>query len=1113
MSIVINYLDEKIDSVLENASEAKLSKASPNDMISFAERTSDGASKADRVQVLLTRYALIYILLRRGIAVDQKAFVSMIARVQRIQSQSYIVPDVVALMLAARSHILGIGNNQKTAKAFWESLSRSAYAAVKKSSSREERLHLVLKIIILKEIYSKTDKWELQKAFEKETSNTADYIHITVAIAPAAKPDKALLRELFGNDEDSFLELLTQPNKSPLLDWQQQLHQLFEMRLVMPVTHDFIRYHNPTYKTTGDGTKVQNILTNIAKTREFSKAHQWYKKQLYAVLFNHFEELSLVEQGTKGTINKYAAYDEVRSFQLQHHFDFNDASFIMRKPIVALRSASVLNNEVFETRNVNANERVNLMGLVLTHPRMMPLTPKKISEVRADDALAAAERVWRGKESRLCFLQNDEALVEKLYKRALRDRRTREERLLKRCKTVWQRRLVCRSAIDCLKGLSPRPPLPKLPSRQLKDVGDVQRRQGSMRCAHHAQSTDLLTFVQQYAKASDEDYAVCRSCGEVLHGLLGKTFLDEDSGSFVVTQLTTNVNLADQKANFGLETLLQDLDRLLKQRVGRTFKLHALTADNRGGEAKRQRILGDTLELIRATNTTKCGMRELPVDGGILSNPSSFSLFMVYLVFILILDMGETEARSLLPARRSKIPPQIASFVLPDGKRLADLPTLSLLICESNRLLCTFKLYFADDFVATFLALLTVSIQSDHDTHRVISGRFRLKMSLFSKRCLSDEKRQSAPTQKPYAGPEWSWSRHVRRFYVVTPQAALRLPTTSPPRVNPASKASWDSAALRTLVEQSQKHIPPLQLPETPEPRPAPPTSIKVEAVLNTLAHRLSHGFSEEYLLVNNDHTGAQLKTPLKIAVSDAAIEKVDGKACYSVPSADGHTWFYQVDHLNLVAIRQKGKLYKVENQRMNVLVKKMSIKARLLSLLEVAEPDTRELCRLIGQIRCELGVTEIRSHLLGTAKTNLTDADVDRARQLFHEKCKRQNREKAYRILKTIRLKTQSPEIAVHESGDVSAMLAEALHMIESSSLPQETLLDILDKVTDDNDYSDRLYNFVLDSTRMQSLTMLVTKVVTDPEDEREESDEMSLDELTRDIDVEGSLYDNEEE
>ena len=288
-------------------------------------------------------------------------------------------------------------------------------------------LHNILKLVIFRLIYNKDDRINILKLLDKDNYDNAKYKYIEILDSKYYEIDYANIEILFnvkdikmGLAEEMYNMLLdNQINDNEynnMIDFtiEDKINILFEKKILIPITEDFLRYHKFIESFTGDistkinkkdkttrkyNTKIRYIITKINNVKDYysskvinnielkNEIEQLFYKPLIhrkIILMNELEEIEILNkldlQGKEVT-DKNEFYINLKQIRLYPYLEFNFSSkdsmpYKPRKLINAIRYCNIeykdnsnfmniIKNQL-EYRVINDQMTANIVGVVIS---------------------------------------------------------------------------------------------------------------------------------------------------------------------------------------------------------------------------------------------------------------------------------------------------------------------------------------------------------------------------------------------------------------------------------------------------------------------------------------------------------------------------------------------------------------------------------------------------------------------------------------------------------------------------------------------------------------------------------------------------------------------------
>lgn len=265
----------------------------------------------------------------------------------------------------------------------------------------KDNVNLILKTFILKMIYLKEDKIELNALLNQIEQKEGEYKYIEIVTANKNKiVDFNVIQKfvsLYGfkrnlsEDIYSYLEENIEYSELVIRNNEDFVNFLFTNKILIPITEDFIRYHKDTEKYESDtrlkeDTKIKVVINKVNNVRNYysplleknpklklETKNLFYKnlEHRYAVLYNDDEEIKIIqklEYADKKNENDYLI--DLEDLRKYAYVNFKHASkdhIKIRTPntIEAIRYNNLKNkkNDLLETRIGHDNISLNVVGV------------------------------------------------------------------------------------------------------------------------------------------------------------------------------------------------------------------------------------------------------------------------------------------------------------------------------------------------------------------------------------------------------------------------------------------------------------------------------------------------------------------------------------------------------------------------------------------------------------------------------------------------------------------------------------------------------------------------------------------------------------------------------
>ena len=218
--------------------------------------------------------------------------------------------------------------------------------------------HNIIKVLILNELYIKTDKNEIYEILQEADKIDKTYIYIDIIIPKADYIDYSMIESVLEQDDvqsglasEIYDFILKGADVDIDLSIDEKITSLINHKIVIPIVDDFLLYHKDTEryekvtmdtKKKKEDTKIRYIISKIdAVTEYYSQSVQKSeaaKKELdkyfymplsdrNAILINNNEELKIIKklllQG-KRTLEGNEYYNDLMSFRRYPYINFKE---------------------------------------------------------------------------------------------------------------------------------------------------------------------------------------------------------------------------------------------------------------------------------------------------------------------------------------------------------------------------------------------------------------------------------------------------------------------------------------------------------------------------------------------------------------------------------------------------------------------------------------------------------------------------------------------------------------------------------------------------------------------------------------------------------------------
>ncbi len=265
---------------------------------------------------------------------------------------------------------------QKDTKKFIDSISNEFVDKFLKKAKEEEKTHIIIKTLILLNIYNEKDKKEISNVIEV-LDDEGETIWIDIVIPQKQVIDFSTVENVLsrkeiqqGFAEDFWNYIISHDPKNKKFDdtIENKLLKLINSKILIPITDEFLLYHKDSEKYTYDDsvepkkkedTKIRYIVNKIDKAADFYSKKIEDKEQLRkiffgpllprkAVVYNNLEDVKIINkllnQGENAIKNNEYINDLLvyRNYAYNNFKDFKDNGFtlLFNKTIDAIRSVS-----------------------------------------------------------------------------------------------------------------------------------------------------------------------------------------------------------------------------------------------------------------------------------------------------------------------------------------------------------------------------------------------------------------------------------------------------------------------------------------------------------------------------------------------------------------------------------------------------------------------------------------------------------------------------------------------------------------------------------------------------------------------------------------------------
>jgi len=275
----------------------------------------------------------------------------------------------------------------------------------------KDNINLILKTFILKLIYLKEDKLELNELLSQSGDKEGEYKYIEIVTANKNKiVDFNVIQKfvsLYGfrrnlsEDIYSYLEEQVEYTELVIRENDDYVNFLFSNKILIPITEDFIRYHKDTEKYESEtklkeDTKIKVVINKVNNIKNYysplldknpklklETKNLFYKNLEHrnAILYNDDEEIKIIqklEYADKKNENDYLIdLEDLRKYAYVNfkHASRDHIKIRTSNTIEAIRYMNFKNkkNDLLETRIGHDNISLNVVGVVWNSSRFKML--------------------------------------------------------------------------------------------------------------------------------------------------------------------------------------------------------------------------------------------------------------------------------------------------------------------------------------------------------------------------------------------------------------------------------------------------------------------------------------------------------------------------------------------------------------------------------------------------------------------------------------------------------------------------------------------------------------------------------------------------------------------
>lgn len=220
----------------------------------------------------------------------------------------------------------------------------------------EEQAHNIIKTLIVLEIYKKTDKQEIFRLMKMTEQEKGEYTFIDIVIPKKKSIDYSSIEDISTAEEiesgyayELWNYIKKQEEVKPVETVDEKIQKLFNSKLILPITQDFLLYHhdNEKYEYTSnknmkkkEDTKIKYIINKIDLASELytpqkdptnilkiKKSFGTLLHDKRAVTVNNNENVRIITKmlnvGHQNT-NNYDYYVDMLQYQTNPYVNFKD---------------------------------------------------------------------------------------------------------------------------------------------------------------------------------------------------------------------------------------------------------------------------------------------------------------------------------------------------------------------------------------------------------------------------------------------------------------------------------------------------------------------------------------------------------------------------------------------------------------------------------------------------------------------------------------------------------------------------------------------------------------------------------------------------------------------
>jgi hypothetical protein len=329
---------------------------------------------------------------------------------------------------------------------------------LKRVIENTDNFHILIKSIVIKEIYFKKDRENLIKIVEQEKEAEGEFTYITIVTSLTGKMvdfntiEKLLtpqqIREGLADDIYSYILDYKERIKQYNLEKDKNIDYLLTNKILIPITEDFLRFHKNTEKyqsgekATKEDTKAKYIISKLNQVKNYyspnlennPKLKLNIKNLFFNPMMDKLATLVNIQEDVKiksklilaDTSQTEEILNDMENLMRYSYLNFNHFSkdgFKIRPSmsVEGVRYVSLkreFGNKFVETRMANDLIDINVVGVIFNHQKLIPkmiLTKNLINQGTYQDFLKKV-LIDKSKEiSYWLFDTNKDELKTELY--------------------------------------------------------------------------------------------------------------------------------------------------------------------------------------------------------------------------------------------------------------------------------------------------------------------------------------------------------------------------------------------------------------------------------------------------------------------------------------------------------------------------------------------------------------------------------------------------------------------------------------------------------------------------------------------------------------------------